>query len=80
MLHDSAPVVSMCLVGCGGAASTPQVASCDASGALHVWSLKRGEQTLCLREAPWVRPSLQLQCRGGRGGRLERWWNGVRVH
>ena len=68
--HDSAPVTGMCLVGGAGAAAPSLVASCDASGALHVWSLASGEQAYCLREAPGgsraANASLaQLRCRGG---------------
>lgn len=66
VLHDAAAVTGMCLVGGRSVAASSLVASCDASGALHVWSLGSGEQTHYLREAPGPRggPLGQLRCRG----------------
>ena len=65
VLHDTAPVTGMCLAGGGGVAAPSLMASCDASGALHVWSLGSGEQLHCLREAPGGRAPLgKLRSRG----------------
>ncbi|GAB4814854.1 hypothetical protein N2152v2_001900 [Parachlorella kessleri] len=63
--HDSTPVTSMCLLGARAAAAPSYAASCDASGALHVWALATGEQAWCLAEPTARLPSMgQLRCKG----------------
>lgn len=88
-LHDSAAVVSMCLVGGAraGASSDCHVASCDAAGTLHVWRLGSGEPryllgeslshgALALKRGRKLKPAGK---EGGRSGRLREAGLGVCV-
>lgn len=44
------PVADLCWLGSTTAGSSPHMASCDASGSLHIWSTATGATRLILRE------------------------------
>lgn len=49
-MGHSSLISGLCWLGVGGASSTPHMASCEASGSLHIWSAATAAAKLILRE------------------------------